>query len=935
MRISRINILAFAVILFFLAFVPSLHAQYYFGKNKVQYTDFDWHVMTTEHFNIYFYTQEKDLAEIAARSAEEAYFQLASRFNHEVYAKIPLIIYSNPNHFVQTNVTWSMLPENVAGFTEFIKGRVVVPFNGSYYDFDRVIRHEMVHVFTLSKINRVQRESGRLNGVYPPLWFTEGIAECWSRDIDSEAEVIIRDMVINGNLPSIKQLWTVQGTYFMYKLGESICNFIQDEYGADKLTRLFDNWTIGGSFENIVEYTLGDNFEQLSRKWSYYLKKKYFPQISELDLPDMDATLLTHRQFAAKPVPVMLTDDDGNSEQWVIYKANKVGYSAIYMMPADGNADRTVTILKGERSSKYESLHLLRSGMDQYDNHLLVFSSKSKERDVLYLYDIIKRHVVHRYEFDELTSISSPRFSPDGQQVVFTGNGFNGYADLYVLDLMNGALTRLTRDIYDDLDPSFGADGRSILFSSDRGEAGYQGYTSLYRLLLDQGNRTERLTFGRHRDRGPSESPDGSRIIFSSDRGEINSFNIFSLLPDGEVAQLTGYLTGAYDPRFGDNSEDIYFTAYEKMGYHIFKASVDSPGQVMAQSDARVSGSWFPGRIDAEYVAASVKYQSDYSLDIAQSMVAYDGVFGTIGGVQGAMSDVLGNNVFVFLVSNTARDKDDILTSFNVALTYLRRTSRINWGVGAFHLFDEYYNDYDGYYFERQIGGLVSASYPISKFDRVETSLFVRHSDKDIYNFFNRRKALMVTPLLSFISDNTLWEPTGPLEGRRLNLTVGMTYDLKSNQNFNRLASVDFRHYLRVKMYSALASRVFAYSSAGIEPQRQYLGGSWSFRGFSRREWYKRNILFNSEELRFPLINDFILGFPIGSFRLRGIRGALFHDLGTAWDDKWDGWHGSFGASVRIALGYLVVLRFDFSRTHDFRSISDHTRTDFFFGWNF
>ncbi|MBI5464523.1 MAG: hypothetical protein HY966_06185, partial [Ignavibacteriales bacterium] len=28
---------------------------YYFGRNKVQYTDFEWHVLKTLHFDIYYY----------------------------------------------------------------------------------------------------------------------------------------------------------------------------------------------------------------------------------------------------------------------------------------------------------------------------------------------------------------------------------------------------------------------------------------------------------------------------------------------------------------------------------------------------------------------------------------------------------------------------------------------------------------------------------------------------------------------------------------------------------------------------------------------------------------------------------------------------------------------------------------------------------------
>ena len=36
----------------------SSYGQFYFGKNKVQYTRFNWQVMTTDHFRIYFYEDE-------------------------------------------------------------------------------------------------------------------------------------------------------------------------------------------------------------------------------------------------------------------------------------------------------------------------------------------------------------------------------------------------------------------------------------------------------------------------------------------------------------------------------------------------------------------------------------------------------------------------------------------------------------------------------------------------------------------------------------------------------------------------------------------------------------------------------------------------------------------------------------------------------------
>ena len=40
------------------------------GRNKVQYDRFDFKVLKTEHFDIYYYTEEADAAAMVARMAE-------------------------------------------------------------------------------------------------------------------------------------------------------------------------------------------------------------------------------------------------------------------------------------------------------------------------------------------------------------------------------------------------------------------------------------------------------------------------------------------------------------------------------------------------------------------------------------------------------------------------------------------------------------------------------------------------------------------------------------------------------------------------------------------------------------------------------------------------------------------------------------------------
>jgi len=928
-------LLALAVILILLP--AAANSQFYFGQNKVQYTNFDWQVMETDHFRIFFYAEEEELGEIAARIAEDGYKELAAKFKHEVYRKIPLIIYSSPNYFAQTNVIPSLLPESVGGFTEFLKGRVVVPFHGSYYSFAHVIRHELVHVFTISKLESVMSKQRLARLASPPLWFIEGIAEYWSTEWDSEADMILKDMVLSGKLFPISRLYEISGTFFMYKLGQSICEFINDYYGSDKLILIFENWWKGANFEEVVRYTLGDSQKDISEKWEYHLKKRYFPQIADAGLAKREAKQLTKDGYSLKGVPIELKDGDKSGE-WIIFKANKRGYSGIYMMPPAGEKKKLYTLLKGGRSASFESLHLLQSGIDANDDGMILFSSKSKEADVLYLYDLERRRIKEKYEIPELAEISSPRFSPNGKLAVFSGARRSGITDIYTLNLNNGDLKRVTKDFYLDKDPVFTLAGDSIVFASDRSVEGDAGAINLF-IVAAGGGAPRQLTSGRWRDITPDVSEEG--IYFSSDRD--GAFNIYRLNNDGSINRVTALLTGAYDPRLTPDKKNLLFSGYQDFGSHIYRVGISDTMLLAADSLPQGRAQWRPGKLSSKTFKSSVRYKTEYSLDIAQSAISYDPVYGSLGGLQVALSDMLGDNAFYLLLTNTAETKDDFLSSFNFAVTYINKKHRLNWGGGIYHLYDEYFNDYDGYYFERQLGGLAYVNYPLSRFNRLETTTYIRYSDRDKWLFQFRRKGAMMTNYVSIVSDNSLWDISGPIEGHRYNLTFGLTTRLEQGRQYNRIGLIDIRNYLRLGKYSAYASRFFVYSSTGIEPQRIYFGGSWSFRGYNRRAFYARNIAFASNELRFPLIDNLYIGLPIGGIGFQAIRGAVFFDTGYITDRQFrlltddfdENLLGSFGTGFRIALGRFVVFRFDFARTTDFKTVSKNTNFDFFFGWNF
>ena len=75
--------------------VPASLAAQYFGRNKVQYSNFNFKIIQTEHFDVYYYDRERVAALDAARMAERSYARLSKVLNHEFRERKPIILYAS------------------------------------------------------------------------------------------------------------------------------------------------------------------------------------------------------------------------------------------------------------------------------------------------------------------------------------------------------------------------------------------------------------------------------------------------------------------------------------------------------------------------------------------------------------------------------------------------------------------------------------------------------------------------------------------------------------------------------------------------------------------------------------------------------------------------------------------------------------------------
>lgn len=974
--------------------VPSVQAQYgyHFGRNKIQYDEFDWHILKTEHFDVYFYPEMQQLAEHGAHFAEEAYEELQNKFNFALTHRVPIIFYSSNLHFKQTNITPGFIPDGVGGFFEFLKGRVVIPANGNIHQFRRVVRHELVHVFTYMKALRVMRDHRVPPDHFLPLWFTEGLAEYWSGTPDHQHEMLMRDAIFSNYLVPLENMYRIYGTYLMYKEGEGICRFISETYGEEKLLLLIENFWKERDFERVMEMTLREGFDEIDARWQAWLKKTYVPQLDEAELSSHIARGLATEGFNAKPAVYRFAD----GTRKVYFVANRTGYSNVYEVEVDslyrpqGEPD---VLISGERSDEFEAFHLFESRLSISPEGRLAFVTKSGEADVVHVYDLEQDDLLATYGWEGLVAVYSPDWSPDGQSLVFSSIDRSGFSDLYVFDIASGRLTKLTNDSYDDRDPAWSPDGTRIVFSSDRTSEGKDNHYNLFTYNLD--TRTiQYVTFGQRLDFSPRWSPDGEHVVFTSTQRDslgrwaaqdiwvadvpstsaapaevataaatVDPALVAPASGERRLRRLTSLTSAAFDPLWTEDDE-IVFTSFEHYRFTIrHLPAVDSlvrHPKVEKTIDAAQAGEhWAFGRIGIDHGAERVPYRRKYQLDVAQGAVSQNPVWGTSGGAVMAFSDMMGDDHWYVMLYSNSRGQDDFLKSLNVAVTRVQLAGRTNVGYGLFRYGGLRYDITDPdasreypVLWETMYGAHGGISYPLSMFRRVEVSTAVSWSDKEIPFKDINREAVLLSNALSLVHDNALYGMNGPIDGWRANLTGAYTTDVAySNVSYYTL-SADVRHYLRLGRDVTFASRGHALMNRGREARLGILGGSWDLRGFRLFSVRGQKMWFTSHELRFPILKAPSLYVPVlAPFGIANLRGALFFDAAHAWNDDYferdlseqrkrqiniGETLGSVGLGFRLNLFGGFVLRYDLGwRYRDGFQERDRFFKQFFFGYDF
>jgi Tol biopolymer transport system component len=731
----------------------------------------------------------------------------------------------------------------------------------------------------------------------------------------------------------------------MYKEGQNFLLHLSEKYGIERIVDLLDNWYRSDNFEATFRMTFGVSLREADEEWFSAVRRHYYPAVAVAQsVTEVARRLTPHGYYNLGPRVLPAVAPGDTALRFCYFAATEGSVDLMISEPGQHGKRREERVLRGGVSPQFESFHLFQNRPDASPSGLIALSSKRGGRDAMYLVDARRRKVVRQLEFDNLVAINDPSLAPGDTAVVFSAQDIGGRSDLYRVWWrgQDVRLERLTNDDFDDLEPDVSPDGKWIVFASDRGDRA--GKYSLFRMPFMGGTPEAVSDPPAGDDRQPVYSPDGKWIAYRSSRGGTFDLYVRSAEPSLEARRVTHLLGPALDPDWMSNGKGLVFNGQHAIQFQAYQITFD-PDTLKPETEIPE-----PRRAvlpTAVMTDAPKPYQRRLGLDLVSNAVSLDpGLSSGGGGGQVALSDVLGNEQLYIFLSNDSERFGSFWDGFEVGLTYLNRAQRLNWGVGLFRLTQLYDADLNVIRREKRLGMMGLASYPFSKFSRIEGSVLIRNAQDHLLRSGASEDVNLVSNYLAFIRDNSRWTHLGPSGGSRMYLSTGFTRDLSGGQGDYATMQAELREYVAPIPQVVLAARAQGQASTWRDAQQFYLGGWSSIRGFDRRELSGVQTALVQTEMRFPLIRGLTFAVP-APWRFPAISGALFADAAWTWkrngtssglqlDRRWDQRAGSVGGGFYVLGGYYPALRWDYVwTTEDFRTFTRKPRTQFSLGWNF
>ncbi len=912
---------------------------------------FDFSVIQTEHFTIYYHQGLEDIAGRAAATAEEIQGKLTKLLQWQPQEKTHIVIADNSDF---ANGVTTVVPYNL------IYLQTAPPsMASSLGEYDNWLRllivHEYAHVLTSDPVQGYSKRTRQIFGKVVPLgdllslltfvatgppnmmmprWWHEGFST-WAetelttsgRGRSSYYQMLYRTAVADDNLPGIDKIngdlpsWPEGNSPYIF--GSSLIQYIAATYGKE----------LPGSISI-----------QQSGRFPYFINQAPQDQISGKGYATLYGEMLAQmiqeqnrRIDSLKTEPFTVTRRIGKlsvSETNPRYSPDgkllacnsndRHSYPVIIIRSVDGTevakfrrnpGDGTIAWAKDNGSLFFTQAELSREGNNNQD---------------IYRYDLKTKKIKR---LTKSLRATEPDISPDGNRLAVVINS-RGSQNIGLLELKDLAAERTA--VKPDLltnykegrisSPRWSPDGKNIAFALTDSN----GRSSLNLLTLEAAPVRELLTNG-HAIDAPTWAPDGKTIFFSSNATGV--FNIYSYkLGSGEAKQITHLLSGAFSPDISPVDQSLAIEEYSSFGATV---------AVIPQANLRKTGSSAPSINSDLYPVNSLLTEAAAPLSEPLSLQSKpfdplptllprfwlptlipEGATSSAVGAMTAGQDVLGYHSYLGkILYGTGFNKE----YFEAIYRYGRFVP--TYSLHGYALPATYSNLIrSGDYTEIERGLVASVSTPLGSLEsgwsvnggyhlrdqqHLTTGRLVAYNGKPV--FAGRHDSFFAGVNYSN-QQKYPWSITTE-EGRNISLKFEYFGKASGSEIDTREATASWEEFFPLFKHHNILTRVNAGIADGEQTAQQsfQLGGATSFlnpfglRGYDSYFTAGNRIATGTVEYRFP-ISYLLHGFGTQPLFLDRLHGALFVDAGESWntDRSFKGKDIMTGAGMELRIDLTV-----------------------------
>lgn len=458
-RLKKIGI----VLSLCLAVVFGSHAQFYigshqeFGKNRVQHSEFQWFTQNFSRFKIHYYQGEDQLVEYTAKTAHMYLNEIESFLDFNLNDKIDIIVYGTQTHFRQSNIGLNNeVDGNVGGRTQIIGNKIFVYYEGDHDKLNRQIKAGLAQVM-MNKIMfgsnwKDVLKSNTLSEF--PLWYVQGFVSYYSNGWNSEIESRVKDGYLTKKFYDFSGLEGEDAEL----AGHAMWNYIEENFGRDMVPTILQYTRMSHNINRGFRLAVGSTSQQLYVQLKNFYRSRYLDDITYQN--ELEGELLDVKYKKGRTYSQVKLSPDGDK---IAYVTNHYGKYKIWIYSF--STEKLEKIYSAEpklnriMDKSYPVLEWHPTG------DALIFANERKGELRYNIYTLQDKDLTTRsLGVDKILTMD---FNQKGDKMVLSGS-IMGITNIFMLDTKSFKLTKITDDIYDDLNPVFADNDASILFSSNR-----------------------------------------------------------------------------------------------------------------------------------------------------------------------------------------------------------------------------------------------------------------------------------------------------------------------------------------------------------------------------------------------------------------------------------------------------------------------------------